>query len=261
MKIYIFTPVFLLLTLLSFTSIAEVESEEEEEAVISAYLRVWCALAPDQEAKEPGYRVPFKNKHSLLLIPEKSEPVVIYNQIMPFMARGYTSASLGRGKLGLYEIVKNSAGVAENRLLAQDSVNMENGKFYTVAIWFDGSQIQLKAWEDLPAILPPPTPDSNAPLPSRALRVYNLAPKTRALISCKEAGVNLPVNEGAWPTITNIKPGNWNFDIQGITEKTDFKTTKDLDFTEPANYSMVLIENVYQKTSIRLFQDATIPSE
>jgi hypothetical protein len=260
MKNKIITLVFFL-CFLNFSSLAEIIAEEEEEAELSAYLRVWCALAPDQEVKEPGYRVPFKNKNSLILIPEKSDPVVIYNQLMPYMVRGYNRVPLGKGKIGLYEISKNSSSFEENRLLASDYLNLLEEKFYTVAMWNDGGKIQLKAWEDFPPILPPPDPNSPAPPPSRNLRVFNLSQGTRALVSSKIAGINLPIQQNAWPNLTNIKPGNWSFVIQGITGNEKFERIQDLDFTQPANYSIVLIKNVYNKTSVRLFQDAVLQTE
>jgi hypothetical protein len=234
-------------------------AEDPEE--VGAYLRVWCGLAPQQPPKEFGYRMPFNTPRRLLIKNPKGEETPLYNQITPFMVRGYNSVPAGEGQIELVEDISASDPTAGVRSLAGMPVRLQKSKYYTAAIWLEAGKVTLKVWEDLPAILPPPEPDAPAPPATRILRVFNLVPTTRAVVTSKDAGINLKSNDSVWPVKENIPAGNWKISVQGVTGKTQFQSESDLDYTQPANYSILLIGNSYNKTSVRVMPDATSPAE
>ncbi|MFM8453858.1 MAG: hypothetical protein ACKOAD_02585, partial [Gammaproteobacteria bacterium] len=120
-----------------------------------AYLRVWCGLASQQPPKEFGYRMPFDTPRRLVLKNAKGEETRLYNQILPFMVRGYNSVPVGEGRIELVEDLSSSDPAAGVRTLAGMPVRLEKSKYYTAAMWQESEKIALKIWEDLPAILPP----------------------------------------------------------------------------------------------------------
>jgi len=242
-------------------SAQEKPSEEEVPEEIGAYLRVWCGLAPQQPPKEFGYRMPFDTPRRLILKDAKGEETRLYNQILPFMVRGYNSVPAGEGQLELVEDLSASDPSVGFRSLAGMPVRLQKSKYYTAAIWLEAGKIALKVWEDLPAILPPPQPDAPAPPPKRMLRVFNLAPNTRALIASKDADINLNCSDTVWPKKEEIPAGSWKIFVQGITNNSRFQSELALDYKQPANYSILLIGNSYNKTSVRVMPDAALPEE
>jgi hypothetical protein len=174
--------------------------------------------------------------------------------MLPSTGSGYAEIPPGRGKLEVREI---STQDPKLRGIARASLALETkpGLFYTAVLVEQGKEPQLEFWEDPPARRPAEK-DQPAPEPERSLRCFVLVPGTEVEVTSMEAGLQVKAAFGKPGKSSKLKSGIWNVETKVLQAGSPVISSVELDLTEPGNWSIFFLRNIYGKIGPSLIKDA-----
>lgn len=175
-------------------------------------------------------------------------------QMLPSTGSGYAEIPPGRGKLEIREI---STQDPKTRGPVRASLALETrpGLFYTAVLIKDGKGPRMEFWEDPPARRPAEK-DQPAPEPERSLRCFVLEPGTEVELANPEVGLKILASFLKPGQASKLKPGIWNVETKATTEDPPAQSAVELDLTEPGNWSIFFLRDIYGKIRPTLRQDA-----
>jgi len=219
-----------------------------------ARLRFLTALPGEVQPKVYGewplYAPPLQLVHSGGAGGERT----LVAQMLPSTGTGYAEIPPGRGKLELREISPQDPK-ARGKVRASLALDTKPGLFYTAVLVKDGQGTRMEFWEDPPARRPAEK-DQPAPEPERSLRCFVLEPGTEVEVVAPEAGIKLQSSFLKPGQAAKLRPGIWNVETKVLTADPPAQSAFELDLTEPGNWSLFFVRDIYGKIRPTLRQDA-----
>jgi hypothetical protein len=219
-----------------------------------ARLRFLPALPGEAEPKVYGEKPRYEPSLQLVYANTATGDKVLVVQLRPHKASGYTEIPAGRGKLEIREISPQDPK-ARGKLRASLALDTKAGLFYTAVLVKDGQGTRMEFWEDPPARRPAEK-DQPAPEPERSLRCFVLVPGTEVEVTSMEAGLQVKAAFGKPGKSSKLKSGIWNVETKVLQAGSPVISSVELDLTEPGNWSLFFVRDIYGKIRPTLRQDA-----
>lgn len=116
---------------------------------VPAHVRVFFAIPSDQAPPEFGVAPSYSGVFQMLLAGRSGEPIVLVSNPYPFMVAGYQEVPPGRASLTLSA---SATGVAANPTelrLAEDTLNLVPGGFYTIVVSGTPERPVITSYDDV----------------------------------------------------------------------------------------------------------------
>lgn len=219
-----------------------------------ARLRFFTALPGEVQPKVYGEWPLYEPPLQLVYSGGGGGERILVAQMLPSTGTGYAEIPPGRGKLELREISTQDPKV-RGKLRASLALETKPGLFYTSVLVKDGQGTRMEFWEDPPARRPAEK-DQPAPEPERSLRCFVLEPGTEVEVTGAEAGIKIQTSFLKPGQASKLRSGIWTVETKVLAVDPPAPSAVELDLTEPGNWSLFFVRDIYGKIRPILRQDA-----
>lgn len=237
---------------------AEPDFTKDGTNLTQAYLRYLCSSSGNLNPKVFGEWPQFQPTLQLSIEGGPSGPQILTPNLLPLSSGEYQPVPLNPGKIMVQEIPVGLAPKSSPKTIASIGLQPKPGRFYTLLVKGEASNLSLQLLEDEPAVQPATKPGEMPPPPRRSLRCLVLEPGFRVKILCPEAGLQLQAEPDKLATAQDLRKGLWNVVLQGEKEKQSFATTIELDLESPGCWTLFFMRNIYGRIAPALKKDASL---
>lgn len=242
------------LALLGFEARAQATNPMSAAGGTMARIRFFTALPGEVQPKIYGEWPLYEPPLQLVYAGGGGGERILVAQMLPSTGTGYAEIPPGRGKLEVREISTKDPKT-RGKVRASLALDTKPGLFYTAILITEGKESRMEFWEDPPARRPAEK-DQPAPEPERSLRCFVLEPGTEVEVASAEGGLKIQASFLKPGQASKLRAGIWNVETKILTADPLSQSAVELDLTEPGNWSLFFVRDIYGKIRPSLRQDA-----